>query len=167
MCQTAIDLCPIPACLQANRSPALAALLGDMRVATLYLRLLCLYEPRSGVWLWQLAGAIGSGHLLFCHVPCRRVDQCPHFADPVSSSVLACLHRVLRLAVLSIISPLPCCSAALPAGPRCLQCGRVPGPVPATRCAGETPWCWDQLRVEVGQQCSLLCKAAWCVHNRK
>lgn len=35
--------------LQASsRSPALAALLGDMAVANTYLRLLCEYEPRSG-----------------------------------------------------------------------------------------------------------------------
>lgn len=32
----------------AGAAPELAGLLADMRVANLYLRLLCQYEPRSG-----------------------------------------------------------------------------------------------------------------------
>lgn len=49
-------------CLQAgSRSPALAALLADMRVATLYLRLLCVYEPRSGAYLCTAVDASTRG----------------------------------------------------------------------------------------------------------
>ena len=41
--------CPALLLLQASReSPQLSSILADPSVATLYLRLLCLYEPRSG-----------------------------------------------------------------------------------------------------------------------
>lgn len=139
----------------SSRSPALAPLLADMGVASLYLQLLCRFEPRSGALQQQEGANVHAAAGLVLHAK-QQQQPCP--ACPAKGLIA----RASPPCPLPARCPVCFCSAALPAGPRRVQRGRLPAPLLGPRHpGGERGWVvanMHLLQPSVGLQASTLHK---------